>query len=114
MLARVEKRRAITRPELHRRLRAWISNAGVDSPIGDVLRNQGRTAWVWVLCGAEHYRLHADSNASGVRRYLELLDRCGDGILWSVVLSQQGRPTKVAFGPDREVIPGFYLYRPAD
>lgn len=112
MLEKVGKRQAIDREQLHERLRGWEVAAGDEDVIGDVTRNQGRTAWIWVRVGDSRYRLHADTTRAGVRRYLALLNEHGEALAWTVVLSERGRHTKVAFCPEREVIPGFFLYLP--
>ena len=106
------KRAPIDRQELHRRLRAWARTAACDDVVGDVTRNQGQAVWVWVRWQGEDYRLHADTKRSGVQAYLALVDRHGEDVEWTAVRSQQGRMTRVAVGPEREVIPGWFLYRP--
>lgn len=111
-LEKVGRTSAISKPELHARLRAWLSQAQDEDQIGDTAQSQGRTPWVWIRVGEHVYRLHADTKGSGVRRYLTLVDEHGDQIAWATVMSQQGHPTKVAFGPDGEVIAGFFLYLP--
>jgi hypothetical protein len=51
------------------------------------------------------------STREGVDEYVRLLDEAGGKLAWSVVENEKGVENKVAFGPDRTVIPGFYLYR---
>src|ERR1700724_2682974 len=45
-----------------------------------------------------------------VERYLDIVEREGDDLMWKIVLSQRGTRSAVAFGPDRCRPPGFYLY----
>jgi hypothetical protein len=115
MIERVGKRKAITRDALHEQLRAWLATVGSDTDmIGAVdSPNQRRTQWIWVRVRDARYCLHADTNAVGVRHYIQLLDLHGEGMAWTVVASERGNFTKVAFGPECEVIPGFYFYLPA-
>jgi hypothetical protein len=53
------------------------------------------------------YHLNADTKWGGVRAYLDLVERWGEGIEWTLVPSASD---KVAFGPHPETVPGFYLY----
>lgn len=111
MLTKVSRGSPISRSALHERLRAWVVGASDLGVIGDTEPpNQKRTPWIWINEDLRLYRLHADTTGAGVRRYLALVTEHGEGLLWTIVDSQRGNPTKVAFGPSLERIPGFFLY----
>jgi hypothetical protein len=107
---RNEKSTALTREEFHRQLRAWHGGTEEGDEIGGG-QAHARTPWIWVKHLGNRYYLHADTSHQGVSAYLELLDRCGEDSAWSVVENARGRVNKAAFGPDRVVVPGFYMYR---
>jgi hypothetical protein len=77
--------------------------------IGDV-DLQGRTPWVWIKDGVDLYNLHADTKREAVAEYLDLAKENALELEWTIVASQKGNPTKVAFGPEKKIIRGFYLY----
>lgn len=105
MVARSEP---ISKEELHYRLKAWLDSD--DEPqIGD-LDVQGRTPWIWIKDGVDLFRLHADTKREAVAEYSKLAEKNGSELEWTVVSSQKGNPTKVAFGPNKQIIRGFYLY----
>jgi hypothetical protein len=54
--------------------------------------------------------LNAGTKQSGVKQYIGLLDVMGEALEWVPVQSANGSLKKLAFGPDLDVIPGFYLY----
>jgi len=66
---------------------------------------------VWVKQLGWRYYLNADTTRDGVVKYIRLLDEAGGKLSWSVVPNERGVESKVAFGKERIVIPGFYLYR---
>lgn len=114
MMEFVEMDRPIGRAEFDTRLRTWAATTRTDADVvGDVdPPNQKRTPWIWVRDAVGVAKLHADTCASGVRRYLALVDQHAGRLTWTIVRSRKGRLTKVAFGPEQEVIEGFYLYVP--
>jgi hypothetical protein len=97
-LDRVRATEAISKPEFHARLRAWLS--GTDEPIVGPPGDDERTAWVYVRDGAARYKLHADANRAAVTEYLQLADRFGEDIEWRLVANANGRMNAVAFGPE--------------
>ncbi len=107
-MERVERDAWITKLEFHRRLEEWYrgSHAGL---IGDP-DVPGMTGWVFVRDGHMLAKLHADTTRAGVGAYLELLRSRRGELTWHVVESARGQPTKLAFGTERRVVPGFYLY----
>jgi len=104
----VNRSEPTSKEELHCRLQVWLESDD-DSQIGD-LDVQGRTPWIWVKDGVDLYNLHADTKREAVAKYLELVKENGSDLDWIVVPSQKGNLTKVAFGPGKKIIPGFYLY----
>ncbi len=97
----------ISKSEFHSRLRRWFRDTN-DAVIGDPDAH-ALTAWVWVRDGHRLARLNADTTRDAVAAYLELV-RTLPEIDWSIVPSARGHPTKIAFGPDRIVLPAFHLY----
>ncbi len=106
-LERVARADAIKKPEFHRRLREWLG-AG-DDRVGDP-RVDGRTAWIWIKDMGRLANLHADQGRAGIEEYLALVDQYGDHIAWNEGVSSRGRPSKIAVGPERVVLPSLYLY----
>jgi hypothetical protein len=98
---------AITRPEFHALLRAWLRDTA-DEMIGppDVPAWAG---WVHVADGPARFALHAETRRAAVESYVELLDRRGDGLAWLLVEVEPGAKPVVMFGPDREQVDGFSL-----
>lgn len=107
-MARVERDAWITRLEFHRRLEDWYRRSRAPV-IGDP-DVPGMTGWVFVRDGHLLAKLHADTTRAGVAEYLQLLRSHRGELAWSVVESARGQPTKIAFGAERVVVPGFYLY----
>jgi hypothetical protein len=107
-MERVRTAEAISKPEFHTRLRAWVHNTE-DSAVGppDV---PGVTPWVYVTDGRARYEFHADVQRDAVEGYLRLVDLHGDDLEWTVVENQRGRPNAVAYGPRQERVTPFYLY----
>jgi hypothetical protein len=99
---------AITKPEFHARLRAWLQETD-EATIGpsDI---PGVSPWVYVQDGGSRYEFHADVKREAVERYLQLVDRYGDGLEWSIVSNQRGKQNDVAYGPDQERVTPLYLY----
>lgn len=107
-MERVEREQWITKTDFHRRIGQWYRESH-EEQIGSPDAH-GLTGWLWVRDGHLLAKLDADTTRSGVGEYLALLrDRRGD-LVWSVVESARGQPTKIAFGDERRTIPGFYLY----
>lgn len=98
----------ITKPEFHARLRRWFRET--DEPVIGDPDAHARTAWVWIRDGHRLARLNADTTRPAVADYLELLRSAPGELDWSIVPSARGHNTKIAFGPDRVVLPAFHLY----
>jgi hypothetical protein len=107
-MERVERDAWITKLEFHRRLEDWYRESRAPL-IGDP-GVPGMTGWVFVRDGHMLAKLHADTTRAGVGEYLALLRSQRGELPWYVVESARGQPTKVAFGAERRIIPGFYLY----
>lgn len=101
-------RNALTKPVFHARLRDWLNEG--EARIDGETASDNRAPWVYIRDGNRLFNIHADSTYEGVKHYLRLVDFYGDGLTWSVVLSKRGHPTKGGFGPEKEVIEGFYVY----
>lgn len=106
----VSRSEALSRSAFHARLRDWYEEAFDGDTVGDSASYGGR-AWVWVRHQGSLYALNADTTYEGVSEYVDLLDAYGDGLAWAVVPNARGKPNKLAFGPERRVLAGFYLYR---
>jgi hypothetical protein len=107
-MERVERDAWITKLEFHRRLEDWYRESRAPL-IGDP-GVPGMTGWVFVRDGHMLAKLHADTTRAGVGEYLALLRSQRGELPWYVVESARGQPTKIAFGAERRIIPGFYLY----
>jgi hypothetical protein len=117
-LEKVSRKEAIDRATLHRRLREWVAATArsdvIDPTIGPISNACGPigvSAWVHVRDdGGGLFCLHADVKRSSVVKYLERVDRHGDGLAWTVVPNQRGRMNAVAYGPDAVRITPYYFY----
>jgi hypothetical protein len=101
-------RNPLTKRIFHVRLREWLK-LGEDRIDGGTASDD-RRPWIYIRDGGSLYNIHADSTREGVGQYLSLVDRYGDSLDWSVVMSKRGKPTKAGFGPLEEIIEGFYVY----
>jgi hypothetical protein len=90
-------------------LRRWYDTTGKKT-IGDLAQVAGVTKWVSVRTGGRDFRVHADTNREGVRRYLELVGLHGPGLAWYVERSRSGRINKVCVEPDRSATKGLFVY----
>jgi hypothetical protein len=107
------KDRPLTKSQFHQRLREWADSTSAN---GDKIVGpegvDGRMRWAYVQGPEGLFALHADTRRDAVERYLGLVAKHGDGLLWTVRQSRRGRMTAVAYGPGNpphEVTP-FYLY----
>jgi hypothetical protein len=108
-IPKMKKRDAVSRHELYRLLDGWMKTTNEET-VGDVANHAGVTAWVWVSVGDHTCRLHADATREGVSKLLQM-NREVDGELdWHVIANNRGNFNKVAFGDDKRVIPGIFLY----
>lgn len=98
---------AVSRDKFHTALADFIT--GGAATVGDV--RFGQTPWIWISYLGHTYYLNSDSTAAGVAKYLDLLQRSGGDLPWSVVANERGIEDKVAFGPEQWVIDGFHLHR---
>lgn len=109
MIERIPRASAISRDAFHDLLAQWYEESAEGETIGDGSKYGGND-WIWVKFLGNRYHLSADTTRDGVRAYLSLLE-AHPKMPWAVVPNERGNPNKVAFGPDRIVYPGFYLYR---
>ncbi|MGH7444074.1 MAG: hypothetical protein ACREKM_04320 [Longimicrobiales bacterium] len=107
-MERVERDAWITKQEFHRRLTDWYRH-GSAPLVGDPAV-PGMTGWVWVREGHLLAKLNADTSRAAVGAYLDMLHERRGELSWSVVESARGQTTKIVFGSEQRVIPGFYLY----
>lgn len=98
----------ISKAEFHSRLRRWLRDT--DEPVIGDPDAHALTAWVWVRDGHRLARLNADTTRDAVDEYLALLRTVPGDVEWSIVPSARGNLTKIAFGPDRVILPSFHLY----
>jgi hypothetical protein len=106
-LAKMSAKTPMNRLHFDEKLRHWLTEK--EDRIGDT--KYGGTAWLWVVSrSGELCHLNAGTKQSGVKQYIALLDVMGEALEWVPVQSAKGSLKKLAFGPDLEVIPGFYLY----
>lgn len=105
-LARVPRKQALSKSEFHERLRDWRGNDATVGPDGI----QGRTAWICVHDDSRKFVLNADTKRTAVECYLDIVTRHGDDLRWKIVLSQRGKKTAVAYGPEECRAKGFFLY----
>jgi hypothetical protein len=98
----------ISKGEFHSRLRRWYRES--DEPVIGDPDADNRTAWIWVRDGHRLARLNADTTREAVAEYLSLIRSLPGEVDWHVVASARGNLTKIAFGPDRVVLPSFHLY----
>ena len=95
------------KPEFHEALRAFLATGAHVLAPGE----HAQTPWVWVKSLGHKYYLHADSTREGIQGYVALVDEMGDNLCWCAVANERGRQNKAAFGPEKVIVPGFYLYR---
>lgn len=101
-----------TRRDFEAALRTWLAAAAPGATVGGA--GQGQTPWVWVRAeSGELCHLNSNTTRRGVEGYLALT-AFGQPPAWSVVPNRRGVENKVAFGPERRTVPGFYLYRPPE
>lgn len=106
----ISKDEALTQESFHSELEEWYTESEPGAVIGDA-RKYGGKAWVWVRHLGNRYHLNADTTYEGVGEYLALLREQHGKLSWSVVENERGVKNKVALGPGKQVVPGFYLYR---
>jgi len=116
-MEKVLRKAAISKRELHRRLRQFIIDSAADDAADPIIGprelvggNLGVTPWVHVIQAGCLFCLHADVRRSAVVQYLKLVDRFGDDLAWTVVRNQRGRENAVAYGPEAERVTPFYNY----
>ena len=97
-----------TRQRFNELLKSWYQNNSEDT-VG-TCGDYGGVAFLWAVHDSNKYYLNADTKRSGVGEYLEMLKRYANNLQWSVVKNQNGTMNKIAFGPEKKKIRGFYLY----
>jgi hypothetical protein len=107
-MPRTDRGHALPRVVFHAQLREWLATTS-EAIVGSE-HVDGRTVWVHVRDGHQSFGLHADTRRAAVERYLQLVSLHGDDLEWTVVPSQRGNMTAVAYGPERLRHKAFYLY----
>lgn len=107
-MPRSDRAHAVSRTVFHNQLREWLS--GTNEAIIGSEDVDGRTVWVHVRDVQRMFGLHADTRREAVERYLQLLSVHSEELEWTVVPSQRGNLTAVAFGPEQLRYKPFYLY----
>jgi hypothetical protein len=110
MIEQVRREHALSLNAFNAVLARFGNWADADAMIGGSPK-AGNQPWLWVDRDGTRYYLNADTKGDGVAAYLALLARHGPALTWSIVANNRGKMNKVAFGPDRVKISGFYLYR---
>jgi hypothetical protein len=98
---------ALTKAEFHRLLESFLATSS--QVIAE--KEHGQTPWVWVKSLGGRFYLHADTTREGVDHYMRLIEELGDLLKWHVIKNERGRMNKVAFGDNKIVIPGYYMYK---
>ena len=98
-MAQVSKRDALTKTELHRRLREWLAT---DEPILGPVDAFAKSAYIHVKDGDRLFEFDPDTKRTAVEEYIGLVDRWGDELEWNIVPNRRGKPNAVAFGPDSQ------------
>jgi hypothetical protein len=107
-MERVGRTDWIGKGEFHSRLRRWLRDT--DEPVIGDPEAHALTAWVWIRDGHRLARLNADTTRDAVAEYVNLVRHAPGDLEWSIVPSARGNLTKIAFGPDRAILPAFHLY----
>mgnify|MGYP000737109970 CR=1 FL=1 len=102
-----KKSSPMTKDQFHKWLKNWYNNS-TEKTISDY-GNHGQPAYLHIKDGGNLFHLNADTQRIGVEAYLKLLDTEND-LLWSVVLNKNMKMNKIAFGENKKIIKGFYLY----
>src|SRR5579864_5517381 len=100
---------AISKAEFHAELRSWHRETD-ESTVSDAEREEWPDK-LYVADGDQVFEFHADTKREAVAKYLKLVDSHGDGLEWALRPTRTGKVRAVAFGPDKVVIDGFYLYK---
>lgn len=90
-------------------LRRWYDSTD-ERTIGDLTQVKGVTTWVTIHTGGRDFRVHADTNRDGIRRYLELVGLHGPSLQWRVEPSQRRNINKVCVEPDGAPTKGLFIY----
>lgn len=101
------KRTAISFTDFESMLFQWLKESDNTETIGDK-GNFGKKAWVFVRHNDRLYHLNADTTHNGVEEYFRVKQE--DGNYWFIVTNRNSKLNKVAFGKNRTIIPGLYLY----
>ena len=111
-MEKITKANAITKTELHRRLRDWLTSD--EHQIGPEGIHE-QTAWVHVRDGVRIFKFDPDTKRAAVEEYLGLVDLYGDDLEWVIVPNQRGNMNAVGFGPEvRSLNTRMYLYLISD
>ncbi len=107
-MTQVLKHDALTKTELHRRLREWLTSDEAIIGPGEAF---AKSAWIHVKDGDRLFEFDPDTKRTAVEEYIGLVDRWGDELKWNIVPNRRGKPNAVAFGPDSHPLANtLYLY----
>ncbi|MDP2904428.1 MAG: DEAD/DEAH box helicase [Methylovulum sp.] len=96
----------LSRIDFDEKLKEWYSTSN-DPFMGSYKNN---SAPLFIKQEDSVYKLNQDTKRHGVKLYLDLLAKYQGKLPWVIVANENGRMNKVAFGYDKVIIPGFYLY----
>ena len=97
----------MSREQFHKWLRNWYSTS-MDKRISHD-EKYGQAPYLYIQEEGNFFRLNVDTKRVGVEAYLELLDADED-LAWVIVPNKKMKLNKVAFGEDKKILKGFYLY----
>lgn len=98
------KKNPITKADFHEQLRDWFHTTN-ESQVGP-----GQSQHVVIRDNSEFYRFDADTKRPAVQEYLTYADKYGDSIIWQPTKSAKDKQTKIAIGPNADVMSSLYLY----
>ena len=101
------KSNPMTKDQFNEWLRTWCSTSS-DKTISDY-EDYGQSTYLYIQEDGNLYHLNADTKREAVEEYLKLLDSNKD-LLWTIVPNRKLRLNKVAFGENKKILKGFYLY----
>lgn len=97
----------MSRNQFDQWLKEWYENT-TERTVGEY-GNYGQRPHIFVSNNNRIFHLNADTKRLGVEEYLHLL-AIETNIIWNIIPNRNGVFNKVAFGREKKVIPGFYLY----
>jgi len=102
-----KKTNPMTKSQFNLWLRKWEDETS-EKTVGE-FGNYGQTPHIYVKDIGRLFHLNADTKRAGVGEYLKFLDS-ESHLIWEIVPNRNQVLNKVAFGKNKEIIKGFYLY----